>query len=120
MAIVLPVAMNGLSLALRLGQDARLRGQAATLASGKLEELAATGQWQTGPFSGEFTNDPAATGSSATAGGTVFRWSAVVAPWSVSTMNELTVEVTWTAARHEHSVVVTTLVDPSSSTATGL
>lgn len=103
-AIVLPVAMSGLSLMLRVSQDARYRGQAATLARGKLDELAATGAWQTGPFSGDF--GPESPG---------LIWSATVNPWGDGTARELRVEVAWETGRTSRSVSMSTLIDPASN-----
>ena len=101
-AIVLPLAMQGISLATRLGADARHRSEAAELAKGKLDELAITGAWRTDPLSGEFGADWPA-----------YRWVATSTPWSSGTMNELTVTVIWNQGQREHSIVMGTLVNPS-------
>lgn len=112
-AIVLPVAMNGLSIVLRLGQDARCRAQAASFARGKLDDLVATGDWQGGVMGGEFT--PASEANAGVVDGPVFKWSASVRPWTQSSVNELSIDVSWTAGKREHVITLTTLVDPNTA-----
>jgi len=46
--IVLPAAMQGISMCLSASLDARQRSEAAALAEAKLTELIATGDWQYG------------------------------------------------------------------------
>ncbi len=108
-AIVLPVAMQGISLALRLSGDARQRSEAATLARGKLDELIATADWQSGPFAGDFSPNQ-----------TQYQWTATVQPWIDGTMTEVDLKVSWTARSQQKSVTVSTLVDSGTATyATG-
>ena len=103
-AIILPLAMAGISLALTLGSDARHRSEAATLASSKLDELVATGDWQLGLLSGDFQPDHPD-----------YRWSATVQSWGDGTVDELEVQVFWTAQQHERSVTLGTLINPGNT-----
>ena len=104
LAVILPVAMQGISLALRLGEDAKHRDEAATLAGGKLDELTATGSWNNGPTSGDF--------GAAWPG---YRWTATTQTWVDSNSTQLTVEVFWTARQVERSVSIATLVNSATT-----
>ena len=105
-AILVPVVMQSISIATRLGADARLRTEAATLACGKLDELAATGEWQSMELAGDFGEEHPG-----------FRWAASAQPWSGgSAMDELSVEVVWTSRAKERSIVMTTLVESTGLT----
>lgn len=100
MAIVLPVAMQGVSLAVAASQNARQRTEAASLAESKLAQLVATGDWQYGLLSGDFGDD-----------WPEYRWNGSAEPWQNSvTLRQLSVRVTWTARGQERQVVLTTLV----------
>jgi prepilin-type N-terminal cleavage/methylation domain-containing protein len=104
LAVILPVAMQGISLALRLGEDAKHRDEAATLAAGKLDELTATGAWNSGPTSGDFgTAWPS------------YRWTATKQTWVDSNSTQLTVDVFWTARQVERSVSIATLVNSATT-----
>ena len=72
------------------------------------DELAATGAWQAGQLRGDFGADRPA-----------YQWTASVQPWNGGVMNELNVEVAWTARQRQRSVVVTTLVNPSAPGSSG-
>src|SRR5260370_36095537 len=64
LAIVLPVAMRGISMATALASSAKHRDEAAVLAKSKLDELVATHAWQSQALSGNFDFRPE------------YRWSA--------------------------------------------
>jgi prepilin-type N-terminal cleavage/methylation domain-containing protein len=102
-ALVLPVALQGVSLAMQLGADAKLRGEAAQLAKGKLDELTATGAWKDQKLNGEFESQ---------AGLPAMSWTAEAGGWGNGTLNELTVTVTYTTAGKTRAVTMATLVNP--------
>ena len=100
MAIVLPAAMQGISLCTSSSVVARQRSEAAALAEAKLSELIATGEWQFGALSGEFGEE-----------WPEYRWEGGASAWAAdSTMTELSVRVYWTSRRQEREVVLTTLI----------
>ena len=102
-AIVMPVVMQGITASGQAGSAARYRTQAAILADSKLSELTVTGQWDGGAMSGDF---------GAVAPG--YRWQATVAEWAGDTqgigLQQLDVQVTWTARGRPSSVSVNGLV----------
>ena len=100
LAIVIPVAMRGISLAMSVAEVAKHKAEAAVLAHSKLNELQATRGWQSGNLSGEFGPDHPE-----------FRWQAELAGWEAGTLQQLSVQVTWTCGGREQQVSVTTLVD---------
>ena len=103
-AIVLPVVMQGVSLATTAASSARRRTEAASLAQSKLAEILATEGWRGGVLSGYFS---AADGYNADDYG----WRVEVIPWTPEPyVRQLTVHVTWDRAGGEQSVTLTTLV----------
>ena len=104
-SIVLPAAMQGVSMCLSAASLARQRTEAAGLAEAKLNELLATGDWQFGSTSGEF--------GEAWPG---YRWGCGTSEFSDPTLSQLYVRVVWTHRGQERDVTVTTLVYQSQST----
>jgi hypothetical protein len=102
MALVLPAAMEGVSLAVQSSAIAQHRSEAAGLAEGKLNELVATGDWQTaamsGNFDGAFSN---------------YHWDATVSPWSQDTSGEsiqqIDLKVSWNSRNQPQSLTLSTL-----------
>ena len=103
-AIVLPVAMQGISLAASVAGMARHKAEAAVLAQSKLHELQATREWQGGNLNGDCGEDHPE-----------FHWQAVLSPWQTTTLQQLDVQVSWTSGGREQSVIVSTLVDPEAN-----
>jgi general secretion pathway protein I len=99
-AIVLPVAMHGISLGMLVGDVAKHKAEAAVLAHSKLNELQVTREWQSSSLAGDFGSDHPD-----------FRWSADLVTWEAGTLQELDVHVFWSSAGREQSVTVSTLVD---------
>ena len=98
-AIVLPVAMEGISLATSTAGLARQQLEAANLAQTKLAELLATGAWQTGVLSGDFGEDRPA-----------YRWTGQVTEYEGTTLQQLDVRVGWTTRGMDYSMRLATLV----------
>lgn len=98
-AVVLPIALNGISLATALGSQTRLRSQAATLARLKLDELAVDRTWQSGSLAGDFGAEQPE-----------FRWSATVGDYDGGTLRQLDVDVAWEGRHGQQHVTMTTLV----------
>jgi type II secretory pathway pseudopilin PulG len=110
MGIVLPAAMEGVSVAMQASDTARQRSEASALAEAKLAELIATGDWQFGALSGEFGE-----------AWPEYRWGAMAQDWTTdSTLKEVSVSVRWTRRGQERQVLLTTLVYQGQTTATGL
>jgi len=111
MAIVLPPAMQGISMCVAAAGDARHRTEAAALAEAKLDEMLATGDWQFGSTSGDFGE-----------AWPEYHWEMTSGLWqSDSTMAEVGVRVTWTSREQEREVVLTTLVyQGETTTSSGL
>ncbi len=98
-AIVLPVAMQGVSLALTLSGQAKRELEAAQLARAKVAELTSTGAWQTAELSGDFGEECPE-----------YRWRGQLTEYDGATLQQLDVNVTWTARGRERAVTLTTLV----------
>jgi Tfp pilus assembly protein PilV len=111
-AIVLPAAIQSISLALTMGSETVRRTEAVALAEAKLAELLATGAWEDGNLEGDFSETPSGETYKAESrsDGTAYRWSASAEDWLDQTVKELTVRVTWEARETERQVVLTTLV----------
>ena len=98
-AIVLPVAMKGISMATAAAAETRRRVEATALAGNQLAELVATGGWQAPGLSGDFSPE-----------WPDYQWTAEVTDWQGTTLKQLQVRVTWTSRGSEHSLALTTLV----------
>ena len=103
LGIVMPVAMQTIALCTRLAGQSRQRMEAASLATVRMTELLAAGDWETGARSGEFTDWPS------------YRWTVDVANWTESTVRQIDVTVHWQSQGRQRQYVLTTLVYPEGS-----
>ena len=99
MAIVLPVAMEGLRIASRAGSVAGRKGVAVQLADSKLNELIVMGQWRNTGQGGAFGQQWPG-----------YRWTMKNEPWSEGAMRLITVEVAYPAQNRDYSVQLSTLM----------
>ena len=97
-AIILPVAMKGVSLALQAAALARQRSVAASLAQTELDELVATSAWEDSSLEGDFPDHPG------------YRWTADVTERESTTLLQVEVSVLWQAHGQERYVTLDTLV----------
>ena len=98
LAIVLPVAMRGVSLALASASSARHSAEAATLAESKLNELIVTGDWESASLSGDFGADWPG-----------YQWSSQTYTRDYS-VTEVVVTVTWVDRGQSRSLVMASMV----------
>lgn len=99
-AVILPLAMQGISLATSLGGHASQRSEAAMLAKLKLDELTSTADWRSAALSGDFGVD-----------WPDYRWAAALTDFDGTAVRCLEVQVFWSGRRGEQSLVMTTLVN---------
>ena len=109
-AIVMPIAMQAISLATAMAGDASRRAIATSLAEAKIEELLATGDWQDSDLTGEFTETPSGAPYESAQVTDRFVWEAISEEWNDATMQQLTVIITWEHLGKERSVEMATLV----------
>ncbi len=106
MAIVVPVAMEGLHIASLAGAVAQRRGEAARIAQRVLNESLITTNWSQSLQSGTTIE-----------GQRQFRWTLRSDPWTQdpaqNVLRQLSVEVTFTAQSRDYAVKMSTLVDSS-------
>jgi hypothetical protein len=100
MALVIPVAMEGIMLANRVGQGAMRQREAGELAERILNEAVVTESWRNGNQSGENDDYPG------------FRWELTNAPWDIDAMQLIEVRVEYPVQGTIQSLRLTTLVDP--------
>jgi type II secretory pathway pseudopilin PulG len=104
MAILIPVALEGLSIAGRAGEVAARKDQAALVADRILNEQIVATNWNTAVQNGTVRQ-----------GILDFRWTLRNDPWTVdlsqNSMRVLSVEVTFAARGQDYSVKMATLVD---------
>jgi type II secretory pathway pseudopilin PulG len=104
MAIVIPVALEGLSIASRAGEVAARKTEAALVAERILNENIVTTNWDRGIQNGTVWQ-----------GLREFRWSLRNEPWNqdpnLTTLRLLSVEVAYTARGQEFNLRLSTLVD---------
>jgi prepilin-type N-terminal cleavage/methylation domain-containing protein len=99
LAIVMPVAMQGIGLCTRLAGQSRREVEAASLAKAKLTDLVVTGDWQNGNQQGDFGADWPG-----------YQWAATVANWTDITVRQLDVTVSWQSAGRRREVTLSTLM----------
>jgi len=102
MAIVVPVAIQGLHIASLAGEVAERKGEAARVADRLLNESTVTTNWNQSSQSGTVTE-----------GSRQFDWTLHNDAWSENPMRLLTVEVDFTAQGKTYSVRLSTLADGS-------
>jgi len=111
MAILIPVALEGLSIASRAGEVAARKSEAALVAESILNETVVTTNWNSSMQNG-----------STRQGNQDFRWTLRTDPWTVdpnaTTMRLLSVEVVFAVQSHDYSVRMSTLVDDAQPLAT--
>ena len=101
MAIVIPVAVQGLRIASRAGSVAERKAVAARLAESKLNELIVTHQWSSTASKGTIQE-----------GLNSYPWQLQTEPWAEDgAMRLLTVHVTVPVQGQDYDVHVSTLVD---------
>jgi hypothetical protein len=104
MAIVIPVALEGLSIASRAGEVAARKGEAALVAERILNENLVTTNWDTAVQNGTVRQ-----------GLQDFNWTLRTEPWNEdpnqNDLRLLSVEVKFVAQGHDCAVRLSTLVD---------
>ena len=107
MAIVIPVAMQGMSVASRAGILGGRKAAAMRVAERVLNEQFITGQLNQNTASGSITE-----------GDTTYPWTIQSATWPQDAMTQVTVHVTFTVQGKDYEVTASTLFDPISLDAT--
>jgi general secretion pathway protein I len=102
MAIVIPVAVEGLRIANLAGQVGERKATAARIAERVLNELVVTREWQTSSRNGTIHE-----------GAQDYRWTMLLENWNRGYLRQLTVEVTFQVQGQEHELRLSTLVDSS-------
>lgn len=106
MAIVVPVAMQGLHIASLAGSVAQRKAEAARIAQRVLTESLVLTNWNQSVQSGVTTE-----------GQREFHWTLRADPWtqdpSQNVLRQLSVEVSFKAQNRDYSVKLSTLVDSS-------
>jgi type II secretory pathway pseudopilin PulG len=103
MAIVIPVAVQGLRIASRAGTVSERKAVAARLADSKLNELIVTGQWQSSAQKGTIDE-----------GWQRYSWTLQLEPWAEDgAMRLVTVRASVPVQGQDYDVQVSTLVDAS-------
>jgi len=104
-AIVIPVALQGLSLAERAGVAAQRMRIAAQLAEQKLNETIVMDTWRDGNKQGDFGIEWPG-----------YRWMLEQETWNLDAMQLVTLTVFFEAQNHEYRVSLSTLVDENADT----
>jgi prepilin-type N-terminal cleavage/methylation domain-containing protein len=105
--IVVPVVMQGISMALMASSHARYMAQAAALGEAKLSELVVSGQWTLAAGNGDFSPD-----------WPQYRWTSRALARDFGA-NEMTLDITWTERGLEQKLSLSTIAYDTGSTAGG-
>ena len=104
MAIVIPVAVEGLRIANLAGQVGVRKAQAARVGENLLNELLVTGQLEN-----------SAAGGTIREGEQVYRWTVQSQPWPQDDMRWVTIQIVFTVQGREFVVPLSTLIANASS-----
>lgn len=98
-AIILPVAMEGISLSTRMASNSKRKIEAGALAEKKLTEILITREWVNGDQSGDFGE-----------GYSDYEWRFEVLDWEgEELLRQIDFYVEWVAGERKQSIVLTTL-----------
>jgi prepilin-type N-terminal cleavage/methylation domain-containing protein len=110
MALVIPAAMRGVTIAAKAGELAKHRTEASALAASKLQEIVGTQLWENGALNGDFSQE----------GYDQYTWQAELVQWNQpgfaandiqpQTLQQLDLKVSWKSGKGVESLVVSTLV----------
>ncbi|MBN1844255.1 MAG: hypothetical protein JW810_01140 [Sedimentisphaerales bacterium] len=100
-AVIIPVAMKGLGMVIRLADRSVQQVEACSLAETKLAELLVTQEYLSGPQSGDFGSEWPA-----------YRWNLQVVDWGEASLKQVSIRVVWQDVLREHEIVLDTLVYP--------
>jgi hypothetical protein len=100
LAIVIPVAMQGLQVASRAGVVSTRKTTAARIAERLLNEQIVTGEWQQAASSGTYQE-----------GAQTYQWSVDVEPWNQGALRLLTIYVYYAVQGQNYDVHLSTVVD---------
>jgi prepilin-type N-terminal cleavage/methylation domain-containing protein len=105
MAIVIPVAMQAVSIASRAGTLGQRKVAAVRIAERLIEEMIVTGQADQNSTTGTVDD-----------GDFSYAWALESSTWTEDTMTHLTVKVTFAIQGIEYDVSASTLFDPNAAT----
>ena len=105
MAIVIPVAMQGMSISSRAGLLGQRKAAAMRVAERMINELIVTGEMNQTSSSGTVVD-----------GDTSYPWTMQSEPWSEDPMTHLTVKVIFSIQGNSYDVSASTLFDPTAGT----
>jgi type II secretion system protein I len=100
MAIVIPVAMQGMSIASRAGLLGQRKAAAMRVAERMINELIVTGEMNQTSSSGTVVD-----------GDTSYPWTMQSEPWTEDSMTHVTVKVTFSLQGNSYDVSASTLYD---------
>jgi type II secretory pathway pseudopilin PulG len=104
MAIVIPVAVDGLRVASLAGEVAQRKDMATRVAERVLNEAVVTRQWNQAVQSG-----------AAQEGALQYKWTLRAEPWGQDALRQFSVEVAFSAHGQDYSVRLSTLVDTTAT-----
>ncbi len=105
-ALVLPIAIAGVSRALQSAEQVRRMDIARRLVETRLALLSADGSWQSSATSGDF--DPRVDGDDVTG----FHWQLTVTPWRDPVVRTLSLTVTWNSSGNQRALTMATMATP--------
>jgi hypothetical protein len=108
LAIILPVAMKGISLAMAAAATARRTAEASALAESKLNELVTDGTWAAGQLAGDFSPDAPN-----------YQWQCVTATRDYG-LTEVGIRVTWLDRGQPRQMLIATLASQSTNQQQGV
>jgi len=98
-ALIIPTAMKGISIAVSLASDTVRRQTAVGLAETRLSELIIGRQWQSGTQTGDFGDKHPG-----------YQWQLAVEDRAEAGLSQLNVEVFWEQRGYRRNIILSTLI----------
>jgi prepilin-type N-terminal cleavage/methylation domain-containing protein len=99
-ALIIPVAMKGISIATNLAAESSRKLTAMNLAQNRLAEILLDEEWLNGSQSGDFTDE-----------NSLYRWQMGASDWTQPGLKLVEVRVYWDRRGYERNVYLATLVN---------
>ncbi len=98
-AMIIPIAMKGISVATSVSSDSKWKLEAMTLAESRLVEILINKEWQNSSESGNFADAYSQ-----------YKWQMDTSDWSEDNLKQIALKVSWQQRGRERNVTLHTLV----------
>jgi hypothetical protein len=98
-ALIIPIAMKGISIATSVSSDSKRKLEATILAENRMAEILIGKEWHNNSESGNFSNEYSQ-----------YRWQMNTSDWGEDRLKQIALKVSWEQHGREKNVTLYTLV----------